>query len=67
MLLIFFEQLSDLKAQLSQLRAELAEKDKALSAARTAAHSTNINAQEVVPIIISVIDAIYDMFRYLVK
>ena len=36
-----------MKNELTQLRGQLAEKDKALSAARTAAHSTTMNAQEV--------------------
>lgn len=40
------DELSTMKNELTQLRGQLAEKDKALSAARTAAHSTNMNAQE---------------------
>ncbi len=44
---VFLLQLSELKDELTLLKDQLAEKERALAAARTAAHSTNMDSQEV--------------------
>lgn len=56
-------QYEELKATLSQLRAELAEKERALIAARTAAHSTNMSSQEVCTYVTDLYVHVYNTYR----